>query len=454
MPYWLKGGLMISSVGILRLSSHQAWFILTHQGNTVKNIDLNLGAIKGSLDDASHLLLKKNNRLLSIFVLALLGISAAIQVVTGLSIVREKETEGRLVKFQYNGTSTLPDSSAKQLNNDGQLKANQKVVSWALDGDKDHEGALKGTLVVPDDRSFRASNAPPAGPKISGRFECEGWNNYTFQTVPRDSYFIFINDTQFIATDDMSLSVSIWRVNTAVAHYLWVSNTTGLIPNATATNDGKIHVALCTHWLEMEPEEPRKDGVEYLAPSVPLTSGCDGSPGSDLCVADSVNNAILNWWGELGTELWNMSCRGKVLGPIPSTADAEKFCPITQELWKETATAMLDGIMQTAPRSVPAVQDLHAVVEGLSKRWWWLNAVIPAATTVLYLVGLIYTCAQSQGDIALKELNLEEVVRAAQTDHIHDLISAGQLGEIPVRYHGDIGFVDSRNHSSTMQANT
>lgn len=94
------------------------------------------------------------------------------------------------------------------------------------------------------------------------------------------------------------------------------------------------------------------------------------------------------------------------------------------------------------------MQDLHAVVEGLSRQRWWANAAIPVATLALYLIGLVYTCAQSQGDMALKELNLEEVVQAAQTDHIHGLILTGQLRKTPVRYHSDVGFVDSR---STIQ---
>lgn len=110
---------------------------------------------------------------------------------------------------------------------------------------------------------------------------------------------------------------------------------------------------------------------------------------------------------------------------------------------------MLDGITQTAPTSIPSFQKLQAGVEELNRKRWWLNAVIPAAIFVLYLVGLAYTCLRSQGDPAPKKLNLDEVVRAAQTDHIHDLILTGQLKKTPVRYHSQIGFVDSHNHSST-----
>lgn len=413
MSYWLKAGVTISSVGLLKLHAYQAWFILVHQGNTVKNLDLILGAIKGNVSDAGYLMLKKNNRLLSVLVFGLLGVGAAISLVTGLSI--EKEGMTQLVTFRFNGTSELPNSSLRELNNDGQLKATQKVISWALDGDKSHDGALRGTLVVPDSRRLEASNAVPGGPRITGSFECEGWRNYTTE-ASNSSWHIWLGSSRYIATADMSLSVAMWRVDTAMTRYLWVSNTTGLIPNATRTTDGGMNIALCTHWLGMEPEEPRTDGVDYLSPSQPLTSGC-ASGEKNICVADAVNNAILNWWGGLGTAFWRITCRGGVLGPIPPSTDSEKYCPMTQELWRETAVSMLDGIMQTAPRSVPAVQDLEAVVEGLDERRWWLNAVVPGATILLYIVGLVYTCVISQGDGVLRELNLEEVVRVAQIDH-------------------------------------
>lgn len=447
MSYWLKGGVMISSIGILKLAAYQAWFTLMHQGNTIKNLDLHLGAIRGSVNDAFYLLFKKNNRLLAVFIFALLGIGAAISLVTGLSI--EKDVTTQIVTFQFNGSSELPDSSLAGLNNDGQLKATQKVISWALAGDKSHDGALRGTLVVPDARTAQARNAIPGGPKITGWFECEEWNNYT--AASNSSWHIWFGETRYVALSDMSLAVSLWMVDTAVARYVWVSNSTGLIPNATTTMDGGMNIALCTHRIQMEPEQPGEEGVDYLLPSQTVTSGCDG--GVSECVADAVNNAILNWWGGTGTAFWHITCRGGVLGPIPSSTDAEKYCPITQELWEETAVSMLDGILQTAPRSLLTTQDLHAVVEGLNKHRWWVNAAIPAATVLLYIVVLVYTCALSQGDKVLKELNLEEVIQAAQTDHIHDLVLTRRLKKTPIRYHSDVGFVNTRDGVSTMQAN-
>ncbi|KAF5352595.1 hypothetical protein D9756_006330 [Leucocoprinus leucothites] len=452
ISYWLKAGVTISSIGILKLSAYQAWFILMHHGNTVKNLDLNLGAIRGSVTDACYLLFKKNNRLLSAFVFALLGIGAAISLVTGLSI--DKDTEIKLVTFQFNSTSEFPNSKLATLNNDGQLKAIQKVIPWALDGDKSHGRAFRGTLVVPDARTLQASNALPGGPTITGHFECEGWDNYTTpDTTGKKEWHIWIRSMRYIATADMSLSTSMWRVDTAMTAYLWVSNTTGLIPNATLTDDGGMNIALCTHYLEMLPQEPEKPGFDYLISNEPSTSGCDSD--KTTCVADSVNNAILNWWGGTGTAFWHITCRGGVLGPVPSTTDAERYCPLTQELWQETAIAMLDGIMQTAPKSRGTRQDLHALVEGLDRSRWWLNAIIPAATMVVYLIGLWYTCILSKGDRTFKELTLWEVVRAAQTDHVHDLILSGQLKKRPIRFDSNLGFVDgSRSGPVTIRLNS
>lgn len=443
MSYWLKAGVMVSSVGILRLSSYQAWFILMHQGNTFKNLDLTVGAIKGSLNDACFLLFKKNNRLLSVFVFALLGVGTAISLVTGLSI--EKEPSTLVLTFSYNVTVEMPDSLATEghLNNAGQLEATSKVISWALERNGVHDGALRGALVTPDSRSVAASNAVPGGPTIAGWFECQSWGNYTIEDpIGRGlvEYQIWVNDTEYIAHTDMAVFVASTRIDTAVTQYLWVSNTTGLIPNATTTSDGRLHIALCTHWLVMQPEEPRKEGLDYLMPSRAQTTGCD-SDDQNTCIADSVSKAVISWWGGVGGGFWRVRCRGGVLGPVPSDNDTETYCAPTQELWKETAISMLDGIMQTATRSGEGIQDLHAVVEGISRKRWWINATIPAATAVVYVMGLAYTCFLSQGNGALKELDLHEIIKAAQTDHIRDLVSMGELKKTPIRYHRDIGFV-------------
>jgi hypothetical protein len=443
MSYWLKAGVILASTGILKLSSYQAWFILMHQGNTVRNLDLHLGAIRGSVNDAFFLLLKKNNRLLSLFVLAVLGIDTAISLITGLSIAK---AEGiRYLSFQFNGTAEFPDNRADHSNSAGQLLAIEKVVPWALNDDQNHgASALKGTLVRQDSRIAFANNILPAGPNITGSFECQGVDNFTvapLEVIPSGGFYIFIDGTQYIAEPSiMPLDVAEHLPGPGWVVYLWVSNTTGLLPNATTTEDGRLHMALCNHTLEMIPEEREVPGVEYLMASEPLTTGCRFDD-PHICVADSVANAILNFWGGLGTSFMHIRCRGGVLGPIPSVTEEEFYCPLTQELWSATASAMLDGIMQTAPSNVISSQFLHARVEGLNNSRWWLNATIPAATMVVYVVGLWYTCRLSRGDRLFKELTLAEVVRAAQTDHVHDLISTGQLKKAPVRYQSDFGFV-------------
>jgi hypothetical protein len=447
MGYLLKAGVMLASIGVLRLSAYQAWFILMHQGNTVKNLDLNLGAIRGSVNDACLLLLKKNNRLLSLFVLALLGIDTAINLITGLSIT--KADTARYLSFQYNATAVFPNNNPMNGNSAGQLLAIEKVVPWALNYDQNHGApALKGTLVRQDSRIAYASNALPAGPKITGSFICQGVDNIT--TAPKDvapnGYYVWINGVQYIPKADMALDVSpypsIPKASSSMS-YLWASNTTGLLPNATTVTEvGELHLALCNHTLEMIPEGPKVPDVEYLTPSTPITSGCNSDDVNE-CVAGSVSNAIFDWWGGIGTSFMHIRCRGGVLGPVPSVTEEEFYCPITQELWSATGVAMLDGIMQSAPSNSTSSQSMHARVQGLSNSRWWLNATIPGAMVVVYLIGLGYTCNLSQGDTTFKELTLEEVVSAAQTEHVHDLISTGRLRKAPIRYQSQLGFVAS-----------
>jgi hypothetical protein len=453
--YWLRVGLIVSSVGLLKLTSYQAWFILMHQGNSVKNLDLSLGAIRGIIYDAALLLVKKNNHILSVFVFALLGISAALTLIVGLSI--DTAPGVQTIMFQYNATSQLPDSSLKTLGNDGHLAATERMLSWILNDDQSHSGALKGTLVTPDGRSSQGRNILPGGPTITAWFICEGLTNYTLKPADLDEagWYIWVRgETRYTALPTMSLAVSLYRVDTAVASYVWVSNTTGLIPNATTTADGRMHMAFCTHFFEMVPEEPRKPGVQYLEPTQPRTSGC-GSADPNVCVADSVNNALLNFWGGTGLAFWSMSCRSGMLGITAPSSDAERYCPVTQELFQATAGGILDAIMQTAPTSVVAVQELEANVRGLDQSRWWLNATIPAATLVLYVIGLTYTCMVSRGDTTLKELNLFEVVRAVQTNHVQDLVSSGRLEKTPLLYYDGIEFVDGgRNVSGNRMAST
>jgi hypothetical protein len=180
-----------------------------HQGNTVKNLDLNLGAIRGSVNDAFRLLLKKNNRLLSLFVLALLGIDTAINLISGLSITQTKTV--RYLSFEFNATAAFPNNDPMNGNSAGQLLAIENVVPWTLNYNEDHGAReLKGTLVRQDSRIAHASNALPAGPKMSGSFVCGGVGNIT--AAPKDvapnGYYVWINGFQYIAKADMVLDVS------------------------------------------------------------------------------------------------------------------------------------------------------------------------------------------------------------------------------------------------------
>lgn len=67
--YWFRFGTLVASMGSLKLSACQAWFAMTRDGNTMDHLDLNLGAIQGSLD-AARLAFRKKNRWISAYVLS------------------------------------------------------------------------------------------------------------------------------------------------------------------------------------------------------------------------------------------------------------------------------------------------------------------------------------------------------------------------------------------------
>ena len=411
MTYCIRAGMLVAGIGLTRLYSYQAWLILMRDGNSIQNLDYNLGALKGSLLDACRLILRKGNRGLSALLFGLLLVDTAVSLVIGFSISRD--TRDSPITFTYANVSRFPDSSSAHLNNDGQVQAIAKVDLWAMNNDTSHGSALRGSLVVPGSRSKYSVRSAPGGPTISGAITCAGVSTYTIANNSQ-YYNITIGSHAYLAESNMTLAVSMTSLHTARTDYLWVSNTSGLLPNGTLTSDGKMTFALCNHTVFMV-NGSQSAGVQYIEPNVPLTSGCD-SDDVNVCVADSVNNAVLSWWGGLGVALWKLSCRGSVVGPLAANGAAN--CSLSTELWRETLTSMLDGIVQTAPTSGLANQQLVAPIESISHSRWWLQGVIPLGTMLLYSAALYYTCRLGQGYSTIKELTLSEVIGAAQREGV------------------------------------
>jgi len=428
MSWWLKIGLIISTMGLVKLSAYQSWFIMMQQGNTIRNLDLIVGAVKGSLIDTLHLLIRRGNLFLGILLLAQLGIDAGIGLFVGLSIIRSPGT--RVVSFSFQSVSQLPDSSSAGLNGDGQLRAIAKVNGWALTNDTSHEGALRGSLVIPDSRSQSTLHPLADGPRISGSLSCvEVPNaNITKNTTAGITYEIQHKNFIYLAQPDMELAASITSFGTATATYLWVSNTSTILPNATLTPDGVLHVTLCKHDIFMV-DAPSDPSLEHLRPNTVTIPGCKSSD-TTVCVPDSVSNAIVSWWGGRGSAFWNVACRGGVVGPLKRRST----CQLTNELWAETVTSMLDGIMHTASTSGSDKQLLTAKVQGISTTWWWVQGVIPLLTLLVYGIALSYTCFIARGNTTLKGLTLEEIIDAAQTEHVRELVRAGRLRKSTMRY--------------------
>ncbi|KAF9552497.1 hypothetical protein CPC08DRAFT_728579 [Agrocybe pediades] len=81
---------------------------------------------------------------------------------------------------------------------------------------------------------------------------------------------------------------------------------------------------------------------------------------------------------------------------------------------RETAASVLDAIMQTVATESLTNQTLVARVESIDVRTWWLQALVPALTVLLYALSVMYTCFLSGGEVAkVKEINLAEIIDAA-----------------------------------------
>ena len=427
MQYWLQIGTTVASCGLVKLMAYQSWFVMKKQGNTIENLDLNIGAIKGSSFDAARLLLKRGNRSLSVFALGQVAISSAISLIVGLSIFRA--TGYVSIDFYYPTTLTLPNSSVRNLNTDQQLAAIGKVQEWLLRNDTSHGlvDGFQGTLVSPDNRTVYSTNPQPTGARISGDISCTGLTNYTIvdDAVVGRLYNVYYRGRKYVAMGSQTLGVCMASTDTASTLYLWASNKDGSIPNAAVTSDGGVYLAVCNHTISMNaiPQTSSASRTQYIHPSQPVTNGCT-NPDNLVCAADSVNNAIVSWYGGLGTAFWGISCRDGVLGPVD---DVKQSCTVSANTWTTTVTTMLDAIVQTAPQSGNATQDLSVALETRSVKRWWLQALVPLATVLLYALAVGYTVRVSRGYRSLKELDLGEVIAAAQTDDVRHLVRRGVL---------------------------
>lgn len=85
------------------------------------------------------------------------------------------------------------------------------------------------------------------------------------------------------------------------------------------------------------------------------------------------------------------------------------------------------------------------LVETIGIARWWLQALIPLLTVLIYILGLYYTLVMSEGRDVLKELSLSEVIGAAQTEHVRDLLESGNLDKTMVQYKLETGFIVLNN---------
>ncbi|KAF9457961.1 hypothetical protein BDZ94DRAFT_1325854 [Collybia nuda] len=333
-------------------------------------------------------------------------------------------------------------SDRSYASNANQSRAAAQVTAWAILNDTSHSHAYRGSLVVPDSRNV-STNSRAGGPRIKGSLSCMKVDDYVIITNGTSTqYLIRIGPEEYSAPPGEPLATVMVGAGMAVARYIWVSSALERIPNATRTSDDVMSIALCTHEIYFVEDLEGVGGVQDINPSVPLTPGCSIED-PNVCASDAVNKAIINWWGGSDRHFLGLNCRGSVLGPLPSSGFFdEDNCPLTEVLWSETVTSMLDGIVQTSSNTTGiTTQKLTVPGETVNSRRWWLQALIPSLTLVHYIVGLVYTTVISQGRNVLKDLTLTEIIGAAQTQYIRALLDSEALAKAVIQYECQAGFI-------------
>ncbi|KAM6491446.1 hypothetical protein JOM56_013220 [Amanita muscaria] len=469
MQYWLEIGTIVTGCGFVKLVAFQSWLAMKRKGNTLETIDIHISAITGSASDAlrimkilswppSNLLhTTKENWSLGLFTLSQIGITAAISLFVGFSVSTVRQTGSVHIEFGYQKNFILPVLDTL-FNNDGMRAAFVEIDRRLLQAENSSRlptETFQGTFVVQDNRTLYAIDARPKGLRIEGDVSCTGEVPDLSVVITPDPYPIWSPDEQdynmstpivphastvpLMAFSSVRLSVApasprlpIPQGSNQVSRtYLWVSNTTGLIPNATTTSDGKMFIALCNHTIRLS-EIPRDNGeqVQYIEPSLPIlpsrvanwsTPLCD-TGNNNLCTIGLVDQFIRYWWFASGARLsafQQANCAHGVLSPLD---DNGEVCRVDSETWTSTLSAMLDTVVQTAEKSGNQSQYLWARAESISKPRWWLQLVIPVSMFLLYGVCLGYTLYFNHGGDTFKELDLLEVISASHEDGVYDVL--------------------------------
>jgi hypothetical protein len=109
VQYYLTVGCLLTGVGVGTIISHQSWLQFLRKGNTIKNLNLNHNALKGSRLEALKLFWKGGNgRLIGLFCLIQIVISLLTALAARHSISSLQAVGSVRVTFTYPESLILP----------------------------------------------------------------------------------------------------------------------------------------------------------------------------------------------------------------------------------------------------------------------------------------------------------------------------------------------------------
>ena len=458
LDYSLRIGTLIAAIGLTRLVAYQSWLSMKRQGTSLKTLNRNIAALNGSMWNSFLLLLKQPNRALGLFILCQFAITAIIPLILSFSISSIMSRDHIDMEFTYPGNMTLPvlfsSWGLDLVNMPSTRVALATLENWVSSTDPswDTFAAVRGTYVVRDNRTIYALDPQPSGPRIQGSISCrplpvksvysvqiEGVYNISY-TTPRGSYYFTpSNNTMFSvyrSADDPGY-YNKTEHGTLVVRLIWMSQMAGVIPNATTSSDGRLHLAECEHQVWAS-NITRLEGTQYLIPSN------DTSPYS---MPEAALNFILIWWNlprppprtyPAGRPDLNMyfplelSCRRGVLSPLGVSED-KQVCALNDDHWTTTLSAMVEALVDTAKKNGTTAQILTARAVSISRSWWWLQGIIPLSALLLYIVCLGYTVYINRTYGLMKQLDVIEVVTAyaqetVDVDHVDESVEVGGMG--------------------------
>lgn len=239
--------------------------------------------------------------------------------------------------------------------------------------------AFKGTLIVPDNRTFMATNPQPSGLRITGGVSCTGENISTVARSDGDvNVTAFVYDNGTLATKTFVLyftgplevqytrksAVEISESGIVVmsSQLIWIARNATLIPNAT--RHGRFYMAICNHTISMV-DIPSTGGgdAQPINSSTAVFQGeavkplGDATDDENQLVLMAVDSFIYNhWWYFFQiSDTMSIACSKDVLTPYSASGAP---CQVNNETWTNTVRAVLDMLVAASPKVVRSSQTL------------------------------------------------------------------------------------------------